>query len=63
MNKRRGFLKALVALPIAAKAATISAEPVEPESNVKVICPHCFDLGGRGHMCAKYAAWKLENES
>ncbi len=65
MSKRRSFLKAIVALPIVAKAAPVTAKLVEPESDAKVICPHCFELTGRGHAstCDGFAAWKLENET
>jgi hypothetical protein len=63
MSGRRSFIKALAALPVVAKAAAVSAEPVRVDlaSDVKVICPHCFELDGRGHNCVGYAAWKLEN--
>lgn len=65
MSKRRSFLKAIVALPIVAKAAPVTAKPVEVrvESDVKIICPHCFELTGRGHNCDGFVAWKLENET
>ncbi len=74
MSGRRNFIKTLVALPVVAKTTATSAEPESSVwknrdvqdllyEQIKVTCPHCFELAGRGHACDELVAWELENES
>ena len=43
-------------------AITFKNDPDTGMYSGKVICPHCFEMAGQGHMCEGYALWLKENK-